>query len=281
MQDLQGRIVVITGAASGIGAALARAFCAAGSRVVMADVDRAGCEAAATGLRDACPWWLDVTDARAVLDFAEAVEAEVGPVDVLVNCAGVIVLAEVVDTTLEDWRRLVDVNLFGTVHLLHAFLPRMYARRRGHVVNISSMVGLLPLASMGAYTATKHALVGLSETLAMEARARGVGVTLVCPWAVWTPFVQKLPVRGYDSSRAELLVRLIRPFCKDPDGLARLVVKYVRRDRLVLAHTFPGKLADLAHRASRRLFCSVSGVLYRQVVSRALRLPADQRDILG
>ncbi len=144
MKDLAGKVVLITGAASGIGQELGRAFAAEGSRVVAVDINEEGCRATAAGLTGACAYRLDVTDAAAALALAKTVEAEVGPVDVLVNCAGIAFLSEVVDTSLEEWRRIIDINLMGPVHLIRAFLPRMYERGSGHVVNIASGAGLFP-----------------------------------------------------------------------------------------------------------------------------------------
>jgi NAD(P)-dependent dehydrogenase (short-subunit alcohol dehydrogenase family) len=271
MKDLRDRVVLITGAASGIGLALARAFAAEGSHVVAVDIDEAGCRTAAAGIEGACAYHLDVTDSGAALALAEAVEAEVGPVDVLVNCAGIAFLSEVVDTSLAEWHRIVDVNLWGPVHLIHAFLPRMYARGSGHVVNIASGAGLFPLPGLGAYVATKYALVGLSETLYMEARGRGVGVTAVCPWGVWTPIVQNARVYGYDQSRGDRVIRLLRPFLKSPEHIAARTIKAVRRDQPVYAHTLAGKYIDLMHRVSRRLHLAGTAWLYEKGPRRMLR----------
>ncbi len=271
MKDLKDRVVLITGAASGIGLALARAFAAEGSRVVAVDIDEAACRDAAAGIAGACAYHLDVTDSGAALALAETVEAEVGPVDVLVNCAGIAFLAEVVDTTLEEWHRIVDVNLWGPVHLIHAFLPRMYARGSGHVVNIASCAGLFPLPGLGAYVATKYALVGLSETLYMEARGRGVGVTAICPWGVWTPIVQEAKVHGYDQSRGDRAIRLIRPFLKSPEHIAARTVRAVRKGQPVYAHTLMGKYIDLMHRVSRRVHLDGAAWLYEVGLRRVLK----------
>jgi NAD(P)-dependent dehydrogenase (short-subunit alcohol dehydrogenase family) len=270
MKDLKDRIVLITGAASGIGLALAHAFTAEGSRVVVVDINEVGCRTAAAGLAGACAYRLDVTDAEAALALAETVESEVGPVDILVNCAGIAFLGEVVDTALEDWRRILDVNLMGPVNLIHAFLPRMYERRSGHVVNIASGAGLFPLPGLGAYVATKYALVGLSETLYIEARSRGVAVTAICPWGVLTPIVEGAQVYGYDESRGERTIRMIKPFLKSPEHVATRIIRAVRKDQPVYMHTAMGKYIDFMHRMSRRLHLAGVSLLYEQGLRRLL-----------
>lgn len=149
MKELNGKTVLITGAASGIGRQLAHAFAAEGSRVVAVDINEEGCRATAAELTGACSYALDVTDAAAAVELAKTVEREVGPLDILVNCAGIVFLSEIADTSLEEWHRIIDINLMGPIHLISAFLPGMYERRSGHVVNISSGAGLFPPAHSG------------------------------------------------------------------------------------------------------------------------------------
>lgn len=271
MRDLRNRVVVITGGASGIGKALAAAFTREGSRVVVADVEEGEGRRTAGALESAYFYRLDVGDSTAVSSFARRVEEEVGEVDVLVNCAGVVVLAEVVDTTLEDWRRLMAVNLWGPVHMLHAFLPRMYRRGRGHVVNVASDGGLFPVSGLGAYAATKYALVGLSEVLYTEAEGYGVKVTTVCPWATWTPIIEGAEVRGYDLEAKRKASRGLRYIADNPDRLARGIIRSVRKDKPLLVHYPPGKFLDFWHRLSRRSFLAASAVVYRRLGRRILK----------
>ena len=271
MQNLSGRLVVITGGASGIGRALASAFTDKGSRVVLADIDEEGGKEAAGDLGDALFFPLDVSDEVAVEEFASSLEEEVGEVDILVNCAGITLLAEVVDTTLEDWHRVIDVNLWGPIHLTHVFLPRMYRRRRGHVVNVASDGGLFPVAGLGAYSATKYALVGMSEILYAEASSYGVKVTVVCPWATWTPIIEKAVVRGYDLQAKERASAYLRYVCDRPERLAVKIVKAVERDKPVLVHYPPGRFLDLWHRLNRRSYLAASALLYKGPGRRLLK----------
>ncbi len=270
MKELNGKTVLITGAASGIGRQLAHAFAAEGSRVVAVDINEEGCRATAAELTGACSYALDVTDAAAAVELAKTVEREVGPLDILVNCAGIVFLSEIADTSLEEWHRIIDINLMGPIHLISAFLPGMYERRSGHVVNISSGAGLFPLPTLGAYTTTKFALVGLGETLYMEARGHGVGVTTICPWGVFTPIVQNVQVFGYRQSKSDLIFRLVKPFLKTPEHIADRVVRAVKKERPVYMHTAVGSFMDIWHRVSRRAYLRLGSLIYRHA-QRVLR----------
>ncbi len=268
MKELRDKVAVITGAASGIGKALAKAFLEEGARAVLVDIDTKKVESASKELQGAPFFLVDVSDPGAVSTFAAQVEDLMGPVDILVNCAGVAMVGEIVDTTLEDWQWVLGVNLWGPINMIGAFLPRMYKRGSGHIVNIASVGGLYPVAGLGAYITSKFALTGLSETLAMEAKDRGVAVTLVCPWAVRTPIIENPLIRGYQPQRVERMVRLAAPSMKDPDTLARLIVKAVRKEKPILVHTLRGKCVDLLHRSSRHFYIWAMGHLHRGLIRR-------------
>jgi NAD(P)-dependent dehydrogenase (short-subunit alcohol dehydrogenase family) len=186
-----GKLAVVTGGGSGIGRALVLALARAGARVVVADVDEADAaetvrQAAAAGGET---WAVrtDVSDRRQVEALAAHVYARHGATDLLFNNAGVVVHGGLETATWEDWQWVIGVNLWGVVHGLLAFLPRMIAGRRGgHVVNTASMAGLVASQGLGVYNTTKYAVVGLSETLAKDLRPHGIGVTVVCPMGVAT-----------------------------------------------------------------------------------------------
>ena len=132
---------------------------------------------------------VDVRDASQVQALVEGAHRELGRIDYLFNNAGVNVCAELRDTTLEDWNLLIDVNLRGVVHGVHAAYPIMREQGFGHIINMASAAGLIPAAAEGAYGATKHAVVGLSSTLRIEAASFGVKVSVVCPGLVDTPIL--------------------------------------------------------------------------------------------
>lgn len=190
MAYFQDKVAVVTGAGSGLGRAIAVELAHEGATVVGVDIDTAGLArtsaiAEETGRRcqakcvDVSAWTQMEAMAREVLD-------EFGHVDVLVNNAGVGVGGELVDVPVEDFEWIVGINLMGEVYGTRLFLPSMIERRSGHVVNVASLSGLVPLPFHLPYTTTKYALTGFSEALWVELKRHGIGVTLVCPGAVKT-----------------------------------------------------------------------------------------------
>ena len=185
------KVAVVTGGGSGIGRALALALAREGARIVVADVHegdaaetvRLVSAAGAEGLAVRT----DVADRRQVEALADRVFDRYGTTHLLCNNAGVVVHGALESATWEDWQWVLGVNLWGVVHGLLAFLPRMIAGGEGgHVVNTASMAGLVASQGLGVYNTAKYAVVGLSETLAKDLRPHGIGVTVVCPMGVAT-----------------------------------------------------------------------------------------------
>jgi NAD(P)-dependent dehydrogenase (short-subunit alcohol dehydrogenase family) len=188
VRDLEGKVAVVTGGASGIGRGLAARFAADGMHVVIADVENAALEQTAAEL-GVVGVQTDVADAASVQALADQVCDRFGTVHVLCNNAGVGGGGQIADLTLADWKWVLDVNLWGVIHGIHSFLPRLLANPDGgHVVNTASMAGLFASAGMGPYNATKFAVVAISETLSKELQAAGssVGVSVLCPGFVRT-----------------------------------------------------------------------------------------------
>jgi NAD(P)-dependent dehydrogenase (short-subunit alcohol dehydrogenase family) len=190
MDTLQGRTAVVTGAASGIGLALSERFVAEGMSVVMADVEEARLVAEATRLRaggaDVLAVLTDVSDPAQVHHLAVEATDRYGAVHVLCNNAGVAPAGPMLATTPADWQWAVGVNVLGVAYGVQAFAPAMVAQGEGHIVNTASEAGLITSASLGLYCATKHAVVGLTESLYRELSGTGVGVSVLCPNAVAT-----------------------------------------------------------------------------------------------
>jgi NADP-dependent 3-hydroxy acid dehydrogenase YdfG len=188
----RGKVAVVTGAASGIGYAVAARAAAEGMTVVMADIDTIKLRDAAAALRgtgaDVHCVWVDVSDRGSVTDLARRVREEAGDAWLVDNNAGVYLSAPFTEMPAADWEFVVGVNLGGVVHGMQAFLPGMVERDSGHIVNTSSIDGLVTVRNAAAYVAAKHAVSALSETVYRELEEAGssVGISVLCPAAVAT-----------------------------------------------------------------------------------------------
>ena len=230
MKDFNDKVVVITGAASGIGRAVARAFSEKGARVHLVDIDADGLKSLAAEL-GATAHKVDCTGAKAVQALADAVFAAEGRVDVLCNNAGVVCGGPVEEIPLKDWRWAIDVNLWGVIHGVRAFVPRMLQQGgEGHIVNTSSMAGLVPFPFVAPYVASKSAVAGLSEALDCELAPRGIRVTALCPGAVKTNVMRsgrlKLP-----GTWTERITGLVDRRGATPEQAAKDVLSAIRRKR--------------------------------------------------
>lgn len=186
--ELQGKVAFVTGAAGGIGLGIARALAARGTKVMLADLDRAGLDAAVATVGDAAGVVCDVSDHGAMRAAADATLDRFGRVDILVNNAGVSFGAETGATDLADWRWIVDVNLMGVVHGVELFVPLIKAHGLGgHIVNTASMTGFWAgLPGLAPYAATKFAVVGYSDAIRAELAPHGIGVSVLAPGWVRT-----------------------------------------------------------------------------------------------
>ena len=186
--DLEGKVAVVTGGASGIGRGIAEALKNQGVELVIADIEdgalqRTAKELGATGIQT------DVSSAESVGALATEVVERFGTAHVLVNNAGIGPMGRIADLTLDDWKWMVGVNLWGVIHGIHSFLPILKSNEEGgHIVNTSSMAGLVGMPGLGSYTLTKYGVLGLTEVLAKELEEDGskVGATVLCPGTIHT-----------------------------------------------------------------------------------------------
>lgn len=257
-----GRVVAVTGAATGIGRAVAERFARAGARVALLDRDADGCAALAarlTGVGETFHAALDVTDEAACRRVLEAVAARFGGLDVLVNNAGITHRSRFVDTDAEVHRRVMEVNYFGSLHCTQAALPTLL-ERRGTIIVLSSVAGFAPLLGRSGYCASKHALHGLFETLRCELRDRGVHVMLVCPGFTATHIERDaLGAHGRRSTRSQSRVgRQARP-----EQVAEAVYRGACRRRRILVLSPVGRVA--------RLLVRVAPAVYERAMTRSLR----------
>jgi len=268
---IRGSVAVITGAGSGIGRATAlRAARAGAAGVACVDIDAdtaatvAGeCEAeGATAASYAC----DVADAAAVESLAGTVEDELGPVDVLVNNAGVGIGGPFLEGTTEDWDWLMGVNLHGVAYGCRAFGARMVERRRGQIVNIASGAAYVMSRDLAAYCASKAAVLALSRCLRAEWGGAGVGVSAICPGVINTPIASRSRIYGPLAGRQERITRAFR-FGHSPDLVARAILKAVERNEAVVP---VGLESELAYRLLPLVPGPVQGLLARAQVGRVL-----------
>jgi NAD(P)-dependent dehydrogenase (short-subunit alcohol dehydrogenase family) len=252
---IRGRIAVVTGAASGIGRATALLLGRLGAAVHVADLDDDGAEAVSAEIERAggrtVPHQVDVADPAAVKALAESVYAAEARVDILHNNAGVGHAGRVDETSLEEWQRVLAINLMGVVHGVHSFVPRMLRQgRTAHIVNTASLAGLIPVPAMAPYATSKHAVVGLSESLNAELAPRGIRVSAICPGIINTPITTSAHLDGEMAGRRDRIVRFYERFGASPDVVAEAVVDAVARAKLI--RTVPRRDAALLW-ATRRI----------------------------
>lgn len=244
----EGRVAVVTGGASGIGRGLCEGFAARGARIVMADLDEPALEQAAKELRETGAEVLtvptDVTDRDAVFHLAERTFDHFGTAHIVCNNAGVGAFGEMHTAPHEEWRFVMDVNFWGVVHGVEAFVPRLVEQGDGHVVNTASMAGLIGMRILGIYAASKFAVVGLTESLYREVKEHGVGVSALCPMIVSTPINQNASRLRPDALKSQVPQALMEADTGAFQGgsievgeVVRRVVRAIeRKDLYVLTH---------------------------------------------
>ena len=270
MKDVAGKVAVVTGAASGIGLSIARALAGAGMRVAIADVEEAALERARESLAssggDILPVRVDVTDRAAVAAAADRVEDAFGKVHVLCNNAGVLVGGAIADMAYADWDWVLGVNVGGVVNGVQTFLPRILAHGEGgHIVNTASLAGMSTARNMSVYTASKFAVVGLSDALRADLADRGIGVSILCPGVVGTnifgsgrnrpatlrsdtdsdvhPMVRHLPEAEREPRMERLLATAL-----DPEAVGPVVLRGIQEDEaFIFTHPQLESMTDRRH----------------------------------
>jgi NAD(P)-dependent dehydrogenase (short-subunit alcohol dehydrogenase family) len=264
-RDLDGANVFLTGAASGIGRATAELAGRQGARLHLTDVDQDGLARTAAGINAAGGTVVlarpaDIADHEAVRGLAARVNEASGAMDVVMNIAGVSAWGTVRSLEHATWRRMVDVNLMGPIHVIEELLPPMIeARRGGHLVNVSSAAGLIGMPWHAAYSASKFGLRGVSEVLRFDLRRHGIGVSLVCPGAVATPLTETVHIDGIDkaSPRFRAAQAHFRRRAVSPEQAAEAIVDGVRRNRYWVYTSTDIRLAHAAQRLCPPLYVAL------------------------
>lgn len=242
MKNLQDRVAVVTGAASGIGRALAVQLADAGCRLALADLNEAGLKETADKLRDdghdVLTRKLDVADREAFYHFADEVMDRFGTVHLVINNAGVALGATVEDMTYEDFEWLMGINFWGVVYGTKAFLPHLKQAEEGHIVNVSSVFGLIGIPTQSAYNAAKFAVRGFTESLRQELEIEGGNVSCTCvhPGGIKTNIARNARMRDVSkvtgsSDTAKMTADFEKMFRTSPEDAARAIIKGVRGNR--------------------------------------------------
>ena len=222
--ELRGKVAVVTGGASGIGAACCRAFSTEGARVVVADRDRAGADAVAGEIGGLAVVG-NIGSEADVDELVARAEAEVGPVDVFFSNAGIGTGGDPIETPLSEWQEQWDVNVMAHVYAVRAVLPGMLERGSGYLLHTASMAGILTTIGNCTYAVTKHAVVGLAEWLSVTYHDRGIRVSLLAPLGVNTPMLQG--AGGGPGSES------VGPV-KEPEEVAQMVVDAIRSEQFLI-----------------------------------------------
>lgn len=248
MDPFKGRVAVITGGANGIGAAMARAFAARGAKLAIADLDQAALERAEAEHRARGTEVLgvptDVTKRDQVEALAVAVYDRFGAAHVVCNNAGIALLGPIQQCSSADWELTMNINFWGVLYGVQAFVPRMIAAKQGgHFVNTASMAGLVGMPYFAAYNASKFAVVGLSESLARELKQYGIGVSVLCPMIVETGLTERsMRMRAGEKAATGPAPQIpateqMRGGVKQPEEVAERVARAIERGQLyVLTH---------------------------------------------
>ncbi len=243
MNKFKDKTVIVTGAASGIGRAIAEELSRKGAILILADVHKDGLQQVASKLAEsgarAETAYLDVTSAEEVQALIDKVISDHGRLDYIFNNAGIAVAGEVRDLNLDHWRRVIDVNLWGVIYGTSAAYSAMVKQGFGHIVNTASLAGLVGSPTMIPYSTTKFAVVGLSTSLRAEAEAFGVNVTAVCPGFIQTGIFD---AATYVHSKKNDLLAMLPFKPMNVDEAARIILRGVARNKAIIVFPFYGRL---------------------------------------
>jgi len=278
---IEGSACLVTGAASGIGRATALQLADRGARLVLTDVQEAALAETAERIRAGggtvlASRALDITDHEAVTSFADAVHAEHGSLDIVMNVAGISTWGSVQNLSHEDWMRTIDIDLLGPISVIEAFVPPMIeAKRGGHLVNVSSAAGLLGLPWHAPYSAAKFGLRGVSEVLRFDLRRYKIGVSLVCPGGVDTPLVGTVNIVGVDRD-APALKKMTGRFQRhavSPEKVAEKIIAGVERDRYLVFTSLDIRLGFLLQRYFPPGYAAIMRIANNQLYAVAKKSP--------
>ena len=255
VQDLRGKWVLLTGAASGIGRETCLILAREGCNLILADIDEEGLKSLAQQLESLGAKVIskvtDITNGDDIQALVDEVREKVGAVDVLVNNAGIGMSEELKDTTEEQWNRLLNINFMGAVNMVNAFLPDMIKNGGGQIVNMSTGQVFYPVPTWGAYAASKAALATYSECLTWELRRFGIKVTTIFPGLISTPFYSEVEAHTFAQ---KLVLWWIKTFGATPEKMAAKIVGGMRRGKRRVIQSWLNWLTYLGRRAATHVY---------------------------
>ncbi len=236
--EIKGSKVLITGAASGIGRATAIAMARSGARLFLTDINQEGLQETslmiAGGGGEVCKYKaFDISQYEDVKAFSDEIHRDFGPLDILVNVAGIALFAQLEDMSPDHWKKVIAVNLWGVIHGIECFVPEMIRARRGHLVSVSSTSGIIGLPWHVAYAGTKHALVGISEVLRYDLKKHNIAVSVICPGAVRTGLVNTVEILANKDAAAKgrsMFLKVAIP----PEKVAKQIISVIKKKKFML-----------------------------------------------
>lgn len=241
MKDFNNKVVLITGAGSGIGRETALQFSELGGKIAVVDVNDQGANETVSMIETkggkAKAFHCDVSSLENIEQLADAVEGSLGPVDILMNNAGIGAAGLLVDVKMDTWKKVMDINVMGVINGCHIFVPRMIARGQGgHIINTSSAAAFIAAKEMIAYATSKFAVFGFSESLRAQMAEHNIGVSTICPGLINTPIVANTLFEGekLEAGAKEKAMALYERRNYPPSKVAKAIVKATRKNKAVM-----------------------------------------------
>ena len=278
MQEIKGKNVFVTGAASGIGRATAIEFARSGvAMLLLNDINRNGLQDTAALIEKfgckVIQFPADISDFKAVKEMMEKALNEAGRIDILANIAGTALISPLENMEMDEWVKVLGIDLYGVLHTVHCLYPHMKKRGSGHIVNIASVAGLLALHPYNApYYVSKFGVVGFSEALMLEGYPNGINVTCICPGGVKTAIYDTSPIKGFtEEARTKTKSILLSAFCEEPEDKAKTIINAVLKNKFLVVTTTPAKIIYFIKR-----HCSVIWYPLMRMLARKFTKDFDQ-----
>lgn len=267
MSVFNSKVIIVTGGASGLGRTLGEELARRGASVVLVDIDAGGVDRVARSICDdgykASAETVDVTDFEAVRKLVDTTFKEHNRLDYIFNNAGILIFGEARDASIDDWRRVIDLDLYGVVNGVVAAFPRMVEQGFGHIVNTASVEGLAPFPVMGSYVASKYGVVGLSNALRAEGAALGVKVSVACPGYVTTKIIETSKM--VKINRDKILASLTDSMGISPEVCVSRILRGVERNKGTIVIGWWAKILWVLQRISPGLVYWIMRMIARQM----------------